>query len=290
MLTPIIEGWNRYWFHPRELTAVNPLRIGICVVAALWLGSFLPHVNAWFGQSGFLSTRLAASLINFEGSARWQHWSPLWFTDSLAVYYAWLVIGILIALAAAVGFGGRISLAILLFWSISWAHRIAWLQGLLEPAIIASVAYLIIQPGTALLPRTVANETSTKSVHWTANLTLRLLQTQWWILVAAGLLSQLASLVWWRGEAAWWLASAERSFLLSNEILRGQASLTNAISHGMVVVQMAALWLVTVPAARSLGIVLAVLVSVIYGLFADHLLYALLLVSWLPAFRQRNQH
>ena len=170
----------------------------------------------------------------------------------------------------------------LLFWIVSWTHRITWLQGPLEPALAAGVAYLMVQPGPTAWKWTLVPAT------WSTCVTLRLLQVHWWLLVAAGVLSQLASLTWWRGEAVWWLASAGRSNLLATDLLRDNATLTNVLTHGVVLIQLLALWLVTVRPARSLGIVLGIGVSLIYGCIADQILYALLLASFLTAYASQE--
>ncbi|MCA9132601.1 MAG: hypothetical protein KDA45_05590, partial [Planctomycetales bacterium] len=283
MSKTILESWNQYWFAPRATAATTLPRVCICSVAGLWLASFLPQLDTWLGPTGFLSRSLAAKLIDFENTARWQNWSPLWLGDSTLLLQLWLLLGIGLALLSAVGIGGRLSLGLLLFWIVSWAHRIVWMQGPLEPALIACVAYLIVQPGDKLWSVGRAQADSPQ-LTWTSSTARRLLQTHWWILVAAGLLSQLASLTWWRGEAVWWLASAGRSQLFTVESLRGQPTLVNALTHGMVLLEMLALWCITLPAARGMGIVLGLAVAALVGLVADHVLYALLLAACLTAY------
>lgn len=281
----LIRDWNRFWFSPRPTATLSYVRATICCVAGAWFASFIGSSSAWFTPDGLLTRELSQQLLQFDQASRWQSWSPLWLSENAMLMSGWLIVGLGLALVSALGFGGRFVLVILLLWVIAWAHRITWLQGPVEPALVAALAYLIIEPGGRLWGGATANPNSTSpQTTWRAGLALRLLQTHWWLLVAAGFLSQLASLIWWRGEGVWWLASAGRSHLFSLEMLRGQPALTNALSHSVIAAQMLALWLLTVPSARSLGIALGMVVACIYGLVTDQLLYGLLLASMLISF------
>ncbi len=286
MIKSALEGWNRFWFEPISVQWLTPIRVAVCLVSLLWFASFLPNLDSYFAANGLLSTDLAAKLIDFEETALWQSWSPLVWTDSTGFYRGWLVLGILTAIVGAIGLGGRTTLTVLLVLVLCWAHRIAWLQGPVEPALIAAISYLIVEPGTTLAFR---KDSPTVKRTWRGRVALRLLQTHWWILIAAGTLSQLASVIWWRGEAAWWLASANRSWFFSTEALRGNASLINGLSHSIVVVELLALWLITMRTLRPLGIMLGLLVALVYAGLADHVLYGLLLAAILLAFRATTQ-
>lgn len=283
MMRLMWEDWERFWFAPRPRSLVVPVRIALCLTAAVWFASFLSSAAAWFAPSGLLNHSLSAQLLQFDQSPGWQNWSPLWFSDSSGLHQAWLLAGILLALVAAGGWGGRLTLALLLIWVISWAHRISWLQSGVEPVLVSSLAYLLVEPGPPLRWGK-SSEPGALCPTWQSGLALRLLQTHWWLLVAAGLLSQLAGLIWWRGEGVWWLAAAGRSLLLTTAWFREQPILTNAFGHAVIAVQMLALWLLLIPSARLLGIALGVLVGCIYGLVADQLLYALWLWAGLASF------
>ncbi len=284
MFGQISRSWSEFWFSPRAHRSVAAPRAALCAVAACWFASFLGDLPGWFGREGILTHGLSAQLIEFEQTSRWQNWSPLWLVDSINFARLWLIVGMILSIVAAAGIGGRATMTLLLIWIIAWAHRITWLQGPVEPALVACIAYLIIEPGTRFWP----SQTATTQHSWQAGLALRLIQTHWWILVAAGVLSQLGSLIWWRGEGVWWLASAGRSNWLSIDMLRGQASLINAISHGVIVVQGLALWTITLKSTRLIGCMLGIVVSMIYGGVADFVLYGMLLAACLCAFSQQR--
>lgn len=285
MIRDVLCGWNRFWFSPRPRACMRLPRIAICLVSAVWFASFWNTAPAWFSADGLLPTPLSARMLAADQTPAWQVWSPLWPVQSAIWIQTWLASGVLLSFFAAIGWGGRLTLTILCVWAIAWANRLVALSGLVEPSLIACLGYLIVDPGPRLMSR---SQQATQST-WSAGLALRLLQTHWWLLVAAGLLSQLGGLVWWRGEAVWWLAAAGRSNWLSVELLRGQASWINALTHAVIVVQMLALWLLTIPAARPLGIACGVLVACVYGGVADYGLLAGLLLAVLTSFIYRSR-
>jgi hypothetical protein len=280
LLVRPVEAWSRFWFAPTTARQNTRVRVAICLVAALWFFSFLglESVEKWFGADGILNHSLSARLIEFEETPRWQHWSPLWWTQEVLVYQAWLAAGIVLSILAALGIGGRAVLAVLIFVSIGWIHRITWLQGPIEPALVAMLGYLFVAPGERLFQSNAPRSTS-----WLNGVAARLIQTHWWILVASGLLMQLGSIVWWRGEAVWWLAASEHSNFLAVESLRSRPVLVNGLTHAMIAIQLIALWLLTIPSARPYGFVAGLLVAFSIGLIGDQLLYGLLLASGLLA-------
>ncbi len=294
LIEPILSGWNQFWFSPQPIGRMTLPRVLICAVTACWFASFWTAASVWLAADGVLSTELSARLLESDSISRWQQWSPLWWTESAGLLRAWLMVGIALSLLCALRVGGRWTQLWLWLWAIAWAHRIVVLSGILEPALMSALGYLIIQPGAPLrgwrrsqaadVPATATNARGEFIEHWTAAVALRLLQTHWWLLVATGLLSQLAGLIWWRGEGMWWLAAAERSNLVGLELLRNRPLLVNTLSHAMIVVQLLALWTVSVPRLRTLGIAAGVLVAVVYGGLADHFLYALGLLALLSSF------
>ncbi|QDV24482.1 hypothetical protein [Aureliella helgolandensis] len=283
MINAIGESWDRFWFSNRAASCTNLTRCSLCWVVAIWFLSFLPTANDWFGETGILSPDLSAQFVAFEETPRWQLWSPLWWGTSSIFVQFWIIAGVALGVLAGVGVGGRVTLAILWLWSLAWIHRIGWLSGAVEPAIAASLGYLIIAPGTVL--RNAHPATSrTASSDWLPNLVLRLIQVHFWLLLAAGVLSQLGGLVWWRGEAVWWLAANGQSQLLNIDMFRDRAWLVNVLTHGTITIQLLTLWLLTIPIARTLGIACGLLSCFSIGLLADQTLYAAFLAAGLTAY------
>lgn len=282
------NAWNEYWFAPTNRSRLNRVRAAVAIVTAVWLASFWSDVSTWFGPSGVLSTTLAAQLLSFEQIASWQRLSPLWLADSQWIYYAWLLAGIAASLVVAIGIGGRIAVAVLLALVVGWCNRALWLGGPVQPALIAMLAYLCIEPGTT---RTLASLTAGSRISgepeetsWLAGLTLKLITTHAWLLIALMLASQLASVIWWRGEATWWLAAADQSYVLTRELLRDRPTLVNGITHAVILLELITLWLLTTHSARLLGIASGVATCGCVALLGGQLIYALLLSSCLLAF------
>ena len=281
------NGWKRFWFEPETSQSIIALRIAIACVAALWFASFWGGVNVYFSTNGLLNLSMAGEMIQFEETPSWQHWSPLWWTESSWSHQLWLAAGIVSSLLALLGIGGRITLSLLLFLIVGWTHRIVWLQGIVAPALTSMVAYLMIANPAGRLFASDARRLSL-ATSWN-RLARRLIQTHCWLLMAYGLLSQLAGVVWWRGEAVWWLAAAGRSQLLTIEWLRGSPFTVNLLTHGFVLSQALALWLLVQPSTRRLGVAMSCIALIFVGFVADQTLYALLLASGLLAWRKPVQ-
>ncbi len=279
----LADAWSDFWFSPGLASRLVPIRLSLCAVIAIWFVSFWASVPVWFGENGVLATELAAKLIAFEELAGWEYWSPLWWTDSVQLPYVWILGGAMLAVLVAFGVGGRWTVGLLIAWMIAWAHRIVWLTSTVEPAVIAFAAYLIVEPGPNLR-NWLARRADSQVENWQSTFAIRLIQTHWWILLAATLLSQLADIVWWRGEAVWWLVSAGRSTLLSVENLRDRPALVNVLTHAFIAIEMLALWLVVTRGGRPLGLAFGWLSCLAIALIADQQLYGALLGCALLAF------
>ncbi len=290
-MAELVAAWRDFWLAPVEQRHVAPIRVAACLVAGIWFASFWPGIDIWFGPAGILQSSVASEMLAFEEVPPWQVASPLWWTDAAWAYYAWVAIGCGLSLVSALGLGGRWSLLCLLMWMLGWAHRILWLTGLVEPAVIALVGYLIIEPGPSWIrgPKSVTSskplEDSSPQASWQSGLVLRLIQTHWWILFAASVCGQLAGQIWWSGEAMWWLTAAGTSHWPSVETLRGQAAWVNGLTHGLIILELLALWLLVVRSARWLGIGLSLTVCLAVGLLTGQWLYGATLAAGLFAFR-----
>lgn len=292
LMQRISAAWDHYWFLPTPESNVRLVRMAICLVTAAWFLSFWSSLTLWFGETGVMNATLATKLIEFEGGATWQHWSPLWMLDSVWACRIWLGLGLLVSFVAAVGIGGRLSIGLLLLLVIAWTHRIVWLQGAIEPALISSLGYLFIAGGTFTSQRLLglgewiggSKWEGNNPLHWSNTAALRLIRIHVWLLIAFGLASQLGSLVWWRGEAAWWLAAEGKSQFVGVEMLRGSPALVNGLTHGFVLLQALTLWLLTMPLTRYIGLCAGLLLCVMTGLLSGQVLYACLLAAALLAY------
>lgn len=281
MIRPILECWNQFWFRAAPVAGLQYLRLAVACLTAIWFASFLPTLGFWFGESGLLSTATSSRMLEFAEVSRWQRWSPLWLTDSLLAYQVWVCLGIVLSLVVATGIWGRLSVALLCIWVIAWSHRVFWMASPVEPALVMLLGALIIQPGYKL----AGLQSDKCSDHLqSANLTRRLIQVQFWMLLAAGMLTQLASLTWWRGEAVWWMVASGRSNLLSLTLFHDRPWLVNGLTHGIILLEAATLWFLVSPVSRRLGVIFGWSLCVALAVVSDQVLYGLCLACGLLAF------
>lgn len=273
------SGWNHFWFVERPASSLSPTRIAICAMIFAWYTSYWSEVAIWFGSDGILKTNLAAKLVAFDEIARWQIWSPLWWTDSEPVYYTWIVLGCITTILGGLGVGGRWTFLALFLISVSWCNRLTWLSGLTDPVVCAFAGYFILFPGCPIWDRSTNGECS-----WMPNAVLRLIQVHAWLLLAATVLNQLIGVIWWRGEAVWWLASADQSYLFTTDLLSNRPVMVNGISHLWILCELLALWLLATRSARPFGIVFGVLSALAIGFAADQALYGLMIAAAITAF------
>lgn len=274
-------GWNQFWFRELSPGHIVPTRIAISAVVFAWFASYWSEVAIWFGPDGILGLELGSKLVAFEDYARWQVWSPLWWSDSQVLYYSWIVLGCVVSVLGALGVGGRWVFVALFLLVVSWCNRLTWVSGLVEPAVCAFAGYFILCPGPNLLRRN-----DSVDPEWLPNAVIRLVQVHVWLLLAATLVSQLIGVIWWRGEAIWWLASAKQSLLFTAESLSDRAAFVNGISHAWILFELAALWFLTTHSGRLLGLLFGILSAFAIAFAANQVLYGLLLVAAMTAYIQ----
>lgn len=280
------ESWNEFWF-PRircQCSGRNAARIRTiaCGLALVWFVVQLENIDWYFGDAKWLSAEIAIPLnVATEGVLPAQfRLSPLWYVSHPMAIRGWILVGIALSLLSAIGFGGRWSILALFLFVLGLAQRLTWATGSFEPLLIAILGYLIIGPGSSQ-PMT----SGPWNCCWTTTLCTRLIQVHLWVVMAAGLASQLAVEAWWRGDSVWWLAASQHSNLLSPEWLRGRLLLINVASHSIVLANFLSVATLWHSRLRPVGIASTHLVSMAYGLIGDQLLYGLLLSTATIAFQ-----
>lgn len=273
------QQWNDFWFMPTGGENLVRARVLICATAVLWCLVMFSGSRWWFGEAGWNASDLARRLsVATEGGwlSRFR-FSPLWSTSERLVFQAWAITGALLALTAAIGIGGRATMSALFLTVLFFAQRMTWATGAFEPVLVASLGYLIIDPGRALamaggLPQ---------PRRWTATLATRLLQTHGWMIIVAALVSQLANVTWWRGDAVWWLAATGHSKVLSTEMLGGHILIVNALTHGISLCTLGAALALWFERLRLFGLICGCLLGAAYALISDQVLYGMIVVALL---------
>lgn len=271
------DNWNLFWFAPGRGACLAQARVLLCSLAAVWFLTVLMDAGWWFGETGWNASDVARRLsVATEGEwfSRFRI-SPLWSTSQVIVFQSWAGAGIVLAALCGLGVGGRV-VAVALFLSVlGLVQRMTWATGAFEPALVAVLGYLAIDPGEAF----VGKSRPAASPRWSATLTTRLLQVHGWLLVATALASQLANVTWWRGEAAWWLAATGRSNLLSPTALGGHILSVNLLTHGITLCTLIATVALWPRRLRTIGVVCSCGLGIAYALVADQMLYGLLIIA-----------
>lgn len=273
----IHNAWDKFWFSEASAKPLGLIRIGLGILTAVYLASWFSDIAYWFSSKGVVATPRIAELLQTAAEEQpvWTRISPLFWIESETGLYAYLALGIIVALLAAVGLGGRIATLATWFMVVALVHRGPMLSGLCEPLLSLGWAYLTIHPGKVRSPLTPGLADLETSVA--ANIATRLLQIHlfaWLMLIVA---SQSAGLAWWQGDAVWWLISQARSPLLSANWLGGHPYFVNALTHGLVLCEMLCLMLLWPEGSRRFGIVMVWVVGLLTILCSDQLIYPLAL-------------
>ena len=271
--------WNDFWFTPSYGKQLPQLRVAVCTLAAAWFTVSLFDSTWWYGDSGWLEGELARSLSSAsEGpwGSRFRI-SLLWSASGPLAFQLWGGLGILLSVIGAVGIGGRVLQFALFLCALFLAQRLPWVTGAFEPALIAALGYLVIDPGQSFRGR----GSSSLQPRWTATFVTRLLQVHTWMLIVAALASQLANIAWWQGEAVWWLAATDHSNSLTTDLLRGRILVVNALTHGITLCGFSAVFALWPHRLRPIGVLCGCILGGAYAVVGDQMLYGLLLIALL---------
>lgn len=278
-LSGIVEGWNHFWFRVlvhRQYRLIHNL---LCLVTILWWFSFWIGIDDWFSLNGWFNADLATNLIYFKNPAdATLRWSFLWWFPSRFGVHAAIIVGILSSLLALM-YARWWTLLIQWLAVVSWSHRIGWLNSTFEPALASFLLYDLLAHA---IPTPQA-KMDTPDALLCKHLAIRLLQVHTWGLLVAGVLHQIAGIVWVNGEAVWWISAAGRSNCLPAGWMITSPLLANALSHGFIGVQFVAVALVLYPSTSRLGLGLGYLAALGYAFLADYVLYGFLLCIGLLA-------
>jgi len=202
------EGWNRFWFTPRD-----PATLGLSRILA---GAMLLYTHAvWtLGLSDFMGAqpwipRASAEYIYGPDSMRWT-WSMLWWCESPAALWTVHVAALVAMFCLTIGFQTRIASIVSFVLCASYANRTVASQFGLDQINGMLALYLMIGPSGAcysvdrLIARWRAGEKlplPASSVM--ANIATRLIQLHMCVIYFNAGLSKLQGGMWWDGSALW---------------------------------------------------------------------------------------
>lgn len=269
--------WDKFWFTPAAPKPLGFIRIAWSLLTIAYIASWFTDISMWLGSDGILATPRIAELL--QSAADEQpiilRISPLYWLQSTTLLYGYLALGISLCLVAASGIGGRISSLCVWLFVISIVHRAPMLSGLCEPLLTIGWGYLTIHSGKEQNLFRIGLSDNSPSLP--ANIALHLLQLHLFAWIMLSVASQSGGLVWWQGEAVWWLASEGRSPALSLGWLGRNTYALNALTHGVIATQLLALFMLWPREVRKIGVIALWIACALLILVSDQMLYPLAL-------------
>lgn len=285
------EGWNNFWFLPRDAYTLGLLRLLTGLVALWWYLSFYPNVQNWFGPEGLFTAEGAQQLrIDPTGDARFAFsYLDLIESASLLWFVYFLGLGVFILMTA--GVLSRVSTILALVVVVSFLHRAPMLQRPVDDVLAIMIFYLCLGPSgasfsvDAWLRRKRAERTGAvvhETFSWSATLATRLLQVHIALIYAATALAQLQSELWWNGMAVWQMMARPESRLID---LTGmsQAGLAftyfvNFLTHAVVLYEVCFALLIWNRTARPILLFLGVFFWIGLALIGGSVSYSVLML------------
>lgn len=270
-------AWNRFWFTPADAYPLAVLRIFVGLASLAYLASHSSDLVRWFGPSGLLPIETVNQLTGATAGgvvAQRIVFLPSYFYLTTDPGMLWLlhVLGMLVLLAFTAGFATRITNVLSVIVVMSYVHRAPMITGQIEPILTMILIYLCLGPSGAHLsvdrwlgwtrarqPLAAAADGGQAFKSWTANLSLRLIQTHlagFYLLMG---LSKLGGETWWNGNAVWWLAARSESRLIDLTSLHEWTFLFNVWTHSIVLFELAFALLIWNKLARPLLLAVSVL-------------------------------
>ena len=218
----------RFWFSKANDRLAARMRIAIGIICLLWLYSFSTDVADWFGPKGVLRTQ---AIRNIESSSLLDSPASQWrfslldycTTNSQVATFHLVAFGL--AAAFTIGFATPFTSIATLVAVSSFVQRAPILFGAAEHLLLSAILYLCIAPCgkhlslDALLSRRgkTADDltpTASESRSVRSNIALRLIQIHLAIVLLYSGLTKLSGVVWWNGDAVWWMLVQPESALV----------------------------------------------------------------------------
>jgi uncharacterized membrane protein YphA (DoxX/SURF4 family) len=202
------EGWNRFWFTPRD-----PATLGLIRILA---GAMLLYTHAvWtLGLTDFMGAhpwipRASAEYIYGPDSMRWT-WSMLWWCESPTALWTVHIVALVAMFCLTIGFQTRIASIISFVLCASYANRTVASQFGLDQINGMLTLYLMIGPSGACysVDRLIARWRGGEKLllpapSVMANIATRLIQLHMCIIYFNAGVSKLQGGMWWDGSALW---------------------------------------------------------------------------------------
>ena len=272
------DGWNRFWFTPRDPWGLCLIRVLTGIVALYWVISYSGDLVRWFGPEGLLPESTVNELTGASqrvaggGTVRVFHWSYFYFLETPVELWIAHAGSILVVGLLTVGLFTRVTSILSLVVILSYIHRAPMISGPLEPVLAMTMTYLCIAPAGAALSvdawmrarksagdasGSLDGQPSIDSVA--ANISWRLIQVHlagFYVMMALNKLG--GSEVWWTGQAVWQLIAKSETRLVDLTFMYPSEYLLNLWTHSIVLFELAFGVLIWNRVARPLLLIAAV--------------------------------
>jgi len=311
----ISQGWNWFWFTPRDPFALGVLRwiTGCLLFVLIW--SYGPDLGPLFSDSGFLPSKSLHALLDTQynidsdddgaTSLLTKPLTPsLWddpsFHDPVRRQVV-QVVTLAVVVVFTLGIFTRVTsvLAFLLF--LSYVHRIGPLTTEFEAMLAVSLFYLCLGPcGSALSVDSFlasrkqwfdyftgpsgAKPPVFGQPLWSAGVATRLLQVHLTLVMLTMSLGKLVFDDWWNGDAAWWLLVQDRQQWFDLSFLYDAFGLVSIWSHTILWTQLAFVVCVWVPILRPIALAVNTLIWGSLILLTGQIEFCLLMIGLNVAF------
>ncbi len=248
----LFRGWASFWLTPADPAGLRILRVLSGLLFLGWLLPFAGHVDALFGPAGWFDFRAHHETIALDaGSPAPLSWSLLYLCGSSATLHAFYWSSLAVLLLFTLGVYTRITSV--LAWLIV-ASFLASPAATFEADYLLNILALYLMLGHLLLgqwsqPLSFSERLFGPRLYRpsiAANLTLRLVQIHFAIVVLVSGLHKLQFGDWWSGVAYWYPLNPP--FELTPEKLRLRAAHASTYLFVLSLLQYVALaWQLTFP-------------------------------------------
>ncbi|MBX3413015.1 MAG: HTTM domain-containing protein [Pirellulales bacterium] len=241
------NGWNQFWFAPRDPYSLCVLRALVGVVALYWQITYAPDLTTFFGPDGLLP-------LSFVNSMSYSPTEVSYLDFASSPLELWLsqFLGTAVLLAFTVGYFTRVSSILAFIVVISYIHRGPQLTGQAEPILAFLMFYLCFAPCGQYLSvdawqtarRRAAStgrpdERATAHLSWAATVATRLIQVHLVLVYVMMALAKMYGDAWWNGLAVWWLLARPESRTVDfTGMLASHPYVVNAWTHAQMLFEL----------------------------------------------------
>lgn len=213
----LVRAWVSFWFTPTDSIGLHAVRMLSGLLFLTWLLGFAGHHEAMFSLGGWFDTQayLEAGKVP-EGVPAPISWSILYLAGEntallTAIYWSSLAVFALFTLGIAPRITGVLTWLMVCSYTANPAISYDGDALLIVLAFYLMVGYLLVgweNPGESFISRLVVSRSAlflgSSGLSIGANVTLRLLQVHFALIVCTSGLHKLQHAEWWAGYTFWY--------------------------------------------------------------------------------------